>query len=126
MADILIVDDDPDIVEACRLMLDARGHTVRIAYNREDGEACIRKQQPDLLILDVMMARPDDGILMARALKAGGCTFPILMLTSVSRSVGIDSRDLELGALFDEFQEKPVDTRTMIEKVERLLALGTD
>ena len=77
---ILIVDDDPDIVEAGKLVLEREGYEVLGASNRAEGLAKLEETRPDLLILDVMMEEPDDGLNMARdardhvpALASAGC-----------------------------------------------------
>ena len=70
MARILIVDDDRDVVEACRLFLEQERHDVACAYSRAEGMQAIAARAPDLLILDVIMEQPDDGIAMAQELGA--------------------------------------------------------
>ena len=72
MAKILIVDDDPDVVEACRLFLERERHEVTSAYNRGEGMKAVVDVNPDLLILDVIMELPDDGIAMAQELRRRG------------------------------------------------------
>ena len=81
---ILIVDDDPDIVEAGRLVLEREGYEVEEAPNRAEGMKRLEEVKPDLLILDVMMEEPDDGLRMAREIRKAGHTLPIIMLTSVN------------------------------------------
>ena len=66
---ILIVDDDPDIVDAGRLVLEREGYQVESASNRADGMKALDEVKPDLLILDVMMEEPDDGLRMAREIR---------------------------------------------------------
>lgn len=124
MPRILVVDDDPDVVEACRLVLEAEGYELSEANNRQDGMARVAEAEPDLIILDVMMDQPDDGIVMARELRRDGIQAPILMLTSVNKVIG-----LELGADSEvlpvtEFCEKPIEPAQLIEDVAALLKGG--
>jgi DNA-binding response OmpR family regulator len=118
---ILIVDDDPDIQEACRLILEKEGYEVDCASNRAEGAKKVAESAPDLLILDVMMEEPDDGLNMARELRRGGFEKPILMLTSVNAAMGLRiDRDDEIVPV-EIFQEKPVEPRKLIEEVQSLL-----
>jgi DNA-binding response OmpR family regulator len=121
MAKILIVDDDPDIVEAGTLFLQREGHTIQAAYNREDGLAAVLAFDPDLLILDVMMEQPDDGFTMAQELRRMGRKLPILMLTSVASASGLAfGKDTEMVPV-DDFQAKPVEPAELVRKVAQLL-----
>ena len=119
---ILIVDDDPDIVEAGRLVLEREGYEVEGAPNRADGMKRLEEVKPDLLILDVMMEEPDDGLRMAREIRKAGHTLPIIMLTSVNAAMGLNIDKDEEMVPVDEFQSKPVDPQTLIAKVKKLLA----
>lgn len=122
MPKILVVDDDPDITEACALFLEREGFEVQSANSRSSGMAAIEGSPPDLVILDVMMEQPDDGMAMAQELRRNGFAKPILMLTSISMVSGLEyGRDNDVVPV-DEFQEKPVDPATLVEKVKRLLA----
>ncbi len=122
MAKILVVDDDPDITEACALFLEREGFEVTSANSRATGMAAIEASLPDLVILDVMMEQPDDGMAMAQDLRREGFDKPILMLTSISKVSGLAyDRDSDVVPV-DEFQEKPVDPATLVGKVKRLLA----
>lgn len=122
MARILIVDDDPDVVEACKLFLERDSHEIATAYSREEGMASVGSFKPDLLILDVVMEQPDDGIAMAQELRRQGFAKPILMLTSIGRVTGLSyGRDAELVPV-DVFLEKPADPTTLRRLVGELLA----
>ena len=126
MAKILIVDDDPDIVEASSLFLQKAGHTTMAAYSRGEGMAAVASFKPDLLILDVMMEQPDDGFAMAQDLRRQGRNFPILMLTSVASASGLAfGKDAEMVPV-DDFQTKPVEPADLVRKVARLLKQGED
>lgn len=121
MANILIIDDDPDVTEAGRLVLQKEGHQVTTANNADAGLVAIRQSAPDLLILDIMMQNPDDGINMARQLKKEGYKFPILMLSSIGRVTGMNyGTDKEMLPA-EAFIDKPVKPAALIEKVSELL-----
>jgi DNA-binding response OmpR family regulator len=118
---ILIVDDDPDIVDAGRLVLEREGYEVVGAPNRADGMKKLEEIKPDLLILDVMMEEPDDGLRMAREIRKNGNELPIIMLTSVNAAMGLNiDKDGEIVPV-DEFQPKPVEPQTLVAKVKKLL-----
>jgi len=121
---ILIVDDDPDIVDAGRLVLEREGYEVLGAPNRADGMKKLQEDKPDLLILDVMMEEPDDGLNMARELRKKGYTLPILMLTSVNAAMGLNIDKDEEMVPVEEFQSKPIEPATLIAKVKGLLEKG--
>ncbi len=122
MSRILIVDDDPDITEACQLFLKKDGHEVQCAYSRLEGMQAVETFQPDLLVLDVMMDQPDDGIAMAQDLRRAGFANPILMLTSLSKVSGFEyDKDQDILPV-DDYQTKPIDPATLNAKVRELLA----
>ncbi len=121
MAKVLIVDDDPDIVEASQLFLEKEGHQIETASSRREGMLKVDSFKPDLLILDVMMEQPDDGFVMAQDLRRQGKTFPILMLTSVASASGLAfDKDSEMVPV-DDFQAKPVEPAILVKKVAELL-----
>jgi DNA-binding response OmpR family regulator len=118
---ILIIDDDPDIVDAGRLVLEREGYQVIGAASRAEGMARLADDKPDLLILDVMMEEPDDGLRMARELRRNGNELPIIMLTSVNAAMGLNiDKDGEIVPV-DEFQPKPVEPQILVAKVKKLL-----
>lgn len=121
MYKILIVDDDPDMVEVTRIVLEGEGYEVDSAPNLEDGLVRLEEGKPDLLILDVMMEEPDDGLRFARRARIAGHTLPILMLTSVNQALGLQIGPDEEIVPVDEFVEKPIEPATLIEKVRWLL-----
>ena len=123
---ILIVDDDPDITEAMRVVLENRGYQVDSAADSVKALKRMEAQRPDLIILDVMMTTPQEGFTLARTLKQDPATqaIPILMLTAVKEKTGIDFKP-EAGDQtwlpVEEFLDKPVRPDVLIQKVEALL-----
>jgi DNA-binding response OmpR family regulator len=121
MARILVVDDDPDITFAVSLFLRKEGYEVLTAASRGEGMKSIANDKPDLLILDVMMEQPDDGIAMAQELRRTGQKLPIVMLTSVGKVTGMHfDRDSDLVPV-DAFFEKPVRPEELLRKLQELL-----
>jgi DNA-binding response OmpR family regulator len=120
MALIAVIDDDPDILEASSLILKARGFEVLTANNPDDGFTLIKKNKPDLIILDVIMNEPDDGFFLAQKLRRDNITAPIIMYTSIAKATGMD---FAAGGLVpvDEFVEKPISPDELIAKVEKYL-----
>ena len=124
MARILIVDDDPDVVDATEIFLKRDGYEVASASSRAEGMLKVRDFNPELPILDCMMEEVDDGMVMARELRSQGFSAPILMLSSIGKVLGQSfDRDDEILPV-DEFIEKPVDPRVLLEKVASALAQG--
>jgi DNA-binding response OmpR family regulator len=122
MAKILIVDDDPDITFATGLFLKKAQHEVLTASNRADGMKAIDDENPDLIILDVMMEQADDGIAMAQELRRQGCDIPILMLTSVGKVTGFTYDEDQEMVPVNAFFEKPIQPDLLVQKVNELLA----
>ena len=122
MARILVVDDDPDVVTMVTLSLKKAGHAVTAAASREDGMRQVKAANPELILLDIMMAEPDDGIAMAQDLRRQGFDKPILIMSSIDKVTGMSyGRDDEMLPV-DDFVEKPVKSATLIKKINDLLA----
>ncbi len=125
-AKILIVDDDPDITEAMRVILENKHYVVSNAGGIEQAMESLEEELPDLIILDVMMSTTQDGFILARKLKADDKykDIPILMLTSIKDKMGIDFKSAagdESWLPVDEYLTKPVKPDVLIEKVGKLL-----
>ena len=85
---VLIVDDDPDLVETASMILESKGYEVGKAYDGIEGEAAIKQRRPDALVLDVMMPRKN-GYQLCKELKANKATrgIPVVLLTAVGEAV---------------------------------------
>ena len=122
---ILVIDDDIDLVEIIRVTLENEGYAVIDAQNGERGLARAREEQPDLVLLDVMMGNIDEGFQVAYQLRNDATTreIPILMLTAVGDQTGFDfdpARDQEFLPV-DEFLEKPISPRKLVDLVRKHL-----
>ena len=125
MKTILIVDDDRDVFESMKIVLEAEGYAVSWATSGAEALTMARASPPDLMILDVMMERDDEGFQVTYAMKkepALAC-IPIVMVTSVASRTGFSfdrSRDQDYLPV-NEFLEKPVDPRVLVDKVRENL-----
>jgi len=130
---ILIIDDDPDIVEAMRMPLEANGYNVITASNGKEGLQIAKEEVPDLIILDVMMETDTEGFHVAYELKSEesdseykDCReIPILMITAISQKKGMNFSPEKDDAFLpvDSFIEKPVQPKNLLAKVSELLAI---
>ena len=123
---ILIIDDDPDITEAMRVVLENKGYEVASARDSREGMEQVKGNKPDLIILDVMMNTSQEGFGFSRDLKKDPDykNIPILMLTAVTEKTGIDFKSAvgdETWLPVDEFLDKPVRPDVLLEKVSNLL-----
>ena len=126
---ILVIDDDPDLVEVIRLTLEASGYQVFSAASGAEGLKRVTDVRPDLIILDVMMDHTTEGFQVSLELRspdprskyAPYSKIPILMLTALH-----DTTPLRLGAdqdylPVDDFVEKPLEASALVRKVQELL-----
>lgn len=127
---ILIIDDDPDIALATRLCLEAADYEVTEARNSGEGLAKVVSERPDLIVLDVMMETATEGFQTALTLRspdpaseyAEFSNIPIIMLTSIHQTTPMRFGPDEDYLPVDEFIDKPIDPKTFIVSVEKLLA----
>jgi len=125
---ILIVDDDLDFIEINKLSLEEKGYRVFFAFNAQQGWKMVEKEEPDLIIMDLMMEDLDSGMALSQKIKnhAWYASIPIIMLTSITRDMGLDFTPRtgeDLKALHvDDFSTKPIKAKTLLAKIEKLLA----
>jgi CheY-like chemotaxis protein len=122
---ILVIDDDIDLVEIIRVTLEHQGFKVIDAQTGERGLAMAKEQDPDLILLDVMMGKVDEGFQVAYQLRSDDVTAetPILMLTAVTDQTGFDfdpARDKDFLPV-NEFLEKPVSPRDLVDMIRKHL-----
>jgi two-component system alkaline phosphatase synthesis response regulator PhoP len=125
MAKILVIDDDPDLVESVTMILESKNHEVIQAYGGIEGLEKAKAEKPDAIILDVMM--PDkDGYAVCKELKGDTeyCDIPILLLTAVVSQISSSTYTSRMGmeTEADDYIDKPVEPGELAKLVERLLA----
>jgi DNA-binding response OmpR family regulator len=123
---ILVVDDDPDILDAVTTILEAQGYTVITAQDGIEALANLKAEKPDLMILDLLMPRMD-GFAVCRELRdprwAKYSEIPILVATSVREEASRRRYELETGLELnvDDYIEKPIVPRVLLERVSKLI-----
>ncbi len=122
---ILIVDDDPDFVEAISTLLEARDYKVLSASNGTDGFKEAKNQVPNLILLDVMMTNKSEGFDVARELKEDKVTqdIPVVLVTGIRKDMNLpfgfepDANWLPVKVVL----EKPVKPDLLLKTVEENL-----
>ena len=123
---ILIVDDDPDITETMKVVLENSGYKVDCAANGGEAMEQIKTFKPNLIILDVMMSTLEEGITISRELKKDSRykKIPIIIISAVKEKTGIDFASAagdEDWLPVEDFLDKPVKPELLLEKVRTLL-----
>lgn len=120
---ILLIDDDPDMHEVVRLILEPAGYRVTCRATSDAGMAVLRTDRPAVLLLDIMLATPTEGLEVAERIRADETlrSTPIVIVSSAPRESGLDVGHRDGGScmLPDYFLEKPLDARTLRAVVAR-------
>ncbi len=116
---ILIVDDEPDILELVEYNLKKEGYQVYVASNGQDGIAVARKVNPDLIILDIMMPKMDgiEACRLMRAIPEFKNTF-MVFLTARSEEYS-EIAGFNVGA--DDYIAKPIKPRALVSRINAIL-----
>jgi DNA-binding response OmpR family regulator len=123
---ILVVDDDPDILDAVTMILESQGYKVVTARDGIEGLANLKAEHPDLMILDLMMPKMD-GFAVCKELQdprwAKYRNIPILILTSVREEASRRRYELETGLELDvdDYIEKPMSPDVLLGRVSALI-----
>ena len=129
MAKILMIDDDPDILTAIRIPLEANGHEFYEARSGSEGLQKVKELNPDLIILDVMMESATEGFHLSLTLRdrstnaeyAAYRDIPILMLTAIHTTTPLRFAPDEDYLPVDAFLDKSADPDELLAKVDQLL-----
>jgi len=123
---ILVVDDDPDILDALTMILESQDYIVVTAKNGVEGLANLKAEMPDLMILDLLMPKMD-GFRVLKELQdprwSKYRSIPILILTSVREEASRRRYELETGLELgvDDYIEKPMPPELLLERVRKLI-----
>ena len=124
MEKILIIDDDPDFVQATQIVLEKQGYSVDSAGGGKAGFHKAKNEEPDLIILDVMMDSVLDGVTFSRKVHDDEMIkdIPIIMVTSIANTDYAELFPTDEYIPIDAFLSKPIDPDRLIKKVKTILA----
>lgn len=123
---LLIIDDDPDFVEGIRSILENAGYEVDAEYNPKDGFRALETGKYDLLLLDIMMGRGAEGVMIARKMGKDRKLreMPVLIITGIREQIAYLFPGQPVHPHFvdvDELVEKPVEPGMLLDRVSALL-----
>lgn len=123
---LLIIDDDPDFVEGIKSILENAGYVVDAQYNPKDGFRALETGKYDLLLLDIMMGRGAEGVMIARKMGKDRKLreMPVLIITGIREQIAYLFPGQPVHPHFvdvDELVEKPVEPGLLLERVSALL-----
>jgi len=123
-AKILLIDDDVDFVEATKMILESKPYEVIVAYDGDEGLQKAREENPDLIILDVIMP-VKDGFTAAEQLKKDPqlSKIPVIMLTAFAAKVGETSIPVSRGFTLEaeDYIDKPVSPEELLARIDKHL-----
>jgi len=122
MAKILVVDDEPDIVEIVTFTLESKGHAVVAAGDGAEGIAKVKKEKPELIILDVMMPKMN-GMQVVDYLrnKEEYNHIPIIMLTATTQYSRKPDEEWRKKVGVEDYISKPFEPLDLVNRVDRVL-----
>ncbi len=121
---VLVVEDEPNIVESLSFLMKKAGFVVRVARDGDAAMRTIEREIPDLVLLDIMMPRRD-GYEVCRAIRANPDWKDVRIIMLSAKGREIDRRKgLELGA--DDYITKPFSTREIVARVHEILGTKAD
>jgi DNA-binding response OmpR family regulator len=116
---ILLVDDDPEIVESMKAVLESRGHTILVARDGNQGLAMAEKDAPDLVVLDMMMPKRSGFLVLEKLRRSNPTPVRVIMITANEGSRHKAYAEM-LGV--DDYIRKPFAMDRLLESVDRLLS----
>ncbi|MBL9092181.1 MAG: response regulator [Planctomycetaceae bacterium] len=115
---ILLVDDDHEIIESLRMLLESKGYQIQVARDGNQGLAMAEREDPDLMILDMMMPKRSGFLVLEKLRRSRPVPMKIIMITANEGSRHKAYAEM-LGV--DDYIRKPFAMDRLLESVERLI-----
>jgi len=116
---ILVIDDDPDIVETVQMILSSKGYNIISASSGRQGIELLRTNRPDLILCDMMMEAIDSGMQTAQQIRQEHGDIPVFLLSSIAEMTAATTQIRDLG--FNGIIQKPVDPARLAGTVQSML-----
>ncbi|HOJ27702.1 MAG TPA: response regulator [Spirochaetota bacterium] len=118
---ILVIDDDPDILDSIKAILSANGFDVVTAMSGKEGIDAVASSKPDLILCDMMMERIDAGTKVAQEIKKSNPSIPIYLLSSIGTATATNIEIDKLG--FNGVFQKPVNPDNLVATIKKALTM---
>jgi len=118
---ILVIDDDPDILDSIKAILSANGFDVVTAMSGKEGVDAVASSKPDLILCDMMMERIDAGTKVAQEIKKSNPSIPIYLLSSIGAATATNIEIDKLG--FNGVFQKPVNPDNLVATIKKALTM---
>jgi len=122
---ILLIDDDPDMHDAIKMILEPLGYSVAGCFTAPEGLETLRADPPHLLLLDIMLSSPSEGFHVSAEMKQdpGLKDIPIIMISAIGHTMGMEyAREMGTEDIqADLFLEKPLEAAKLREAVAQVL-----
>ena len=116
---VLVIDDDPDIIETVHTILSAKGYVVISASSGKQGFEVVQKTNPDLVLCDMMMEAIDSGMQTAQQIKRYNSEIPVFLLSSIAETMAATTQIRELG--FIGIIQKPLEPARLVSIVQSII-----
>ena len=121
---ILVVEDDPDMMEQMQVYLGSEGYDVVAASTQKEAEPLIKPGAFSAAVLDLMMENPDSGFVLSHKIKKMDAKIPVIIVTSVTKETGFyldKAHDPKAWIKADAMLTKPVRFEQLQREIDRLL-----
>ncbi len=116
---ILVIDDDPEILKLCKTVLESKNYRVETASSGKEGVDVFDSVKPDLVLCDLMMESIDQGVKVAKEIRAQDTDIPMYLLSSLAEDMSKNINIHDLG--FTGILQKPISSDNLVLHVNRAL-----
>jgi CheY-like chemotaxis protein len=117
---ILVIDDDPDILDTIMMILKSNGYNVITCMSGEESVEIAEREKPDMILCDMMMESIDEGTKVAQKIRKKNKKVPIFLVSSIGAATSSNIDIAKLG--FNGVFQKPVNPETLLSAVKKTLS----